>query len=67
MLHRALISMPRPLMPTNTIEDIKYRTQSLTIGSTQALTQRLTNEFRFNYSRSRANSFLTLDRPAVGI
>ena len=45
----------------NTIQDIKYRTQSLTIGSTQALTQRLTNEFRFNYSRSRAKSFLTLD------
>jgi len=45
----------------NTIEDIKYRTQSLTIGSTLALTQRLTNELRFNYSRSRAKSFLTLD------
>src|SRR5580704_12326612 len=32
----------------------KYRFQSLTLGSNQALTPRLTNEFRFNYSRSRA-------------
>jgi len=39
----------------------KYRTQSLTVGSPQALTARLTNEFRFNYSRSRANNFYTLD------
>jgi hypothetical protein len=45
----------------NTIEDVEYRTKSLTIGSTQAPTQRLTNELRFNYSRSRAKSFLTLD------
>jgi Carboxypeptidase regulatory-like domain/TonB dependent receptor len=43
------------------VEDIKYRTQSLTLGSNQALTARLTNEFHFNYSRSRAKSFLTLD------
>jgi hypothetical protein len=39
----------------------KYRTQSLTLGGNQALTPRLTNEFRFNYSRSRANNFYTLD------
>jgi TonB dependent receptor len=39
----------------------KYRFQSLTLGSNQALTPRLTNEFRFNYSRSRANNFYTLD------
>src|SRR5580658_6712232 len=43
------------------ISNVKYRTQTLTLGSTQALTPRLTNEFRFNYSRSRANSFYTLD------
>jgi outer membrane receptor protein involved in Fe transport len=42
-------------------QDMKYRTQSLTLGSTQALTALLTNEFHFNYSRSRANSFATLD------
>jgi len=40
----------------------KYRTQSLTLGSNQVITPRLTNEFRFNYSRSRANSFYTLDK-----
>jgi len=39
----------------------KYRFQSLTLGSNQTLTPRLTNEFRFNYSRSRANNFYTLD------
>jgi len=43
------------------VQHIKYRTQSLTVGTNQALTSRLTNEFHFNYSRSRANSFLTLD------
>src|SRR5580658_2949098 len=43
------------------ISDVDYRTQSLTVGTTQAITARLTNEFRFNYSRSRANSFYTLD------
>jgi outer membrane receptor protein involved in Fe transport len=45
----------------NTVKDIKYRTQSFTFGTTQALAPRLTNEFRFNYSRSRANAFETLD------
>jgi len=43
------------------ILNTKYRTQSLTLGTNQAITPRLTNEFRFNYSRSRANSFYTLD------
>jgi len=43
------------------VAHIKYRTQSLTLGTNQALTPRLTNEFHFNYSRSRANSFFTLD------
>jgi hypothetical protein len=43
------------------VQDIKYRTQSLTLGSIQVLSPRLTNEFHFNYSRSRANSFYTLD------
>jgi hypothetical protein len=45
----------------SSVQDIKYRTQSLTLGSTQALTPRLTNEFHLNYSRSRANSLVTLD------
>jgi TonB dependent receptor len=43
------------------VSDLDRRTQSLTLGTTQAITARLTNEFRFNYSRSRANSFYTLD------
>ena len=43
------------------VQEVKYRTQSLTLGSTQAITPRLTNEFRFNYSRSRASTFYTLD------
>ncbi len=45
----------------SSVEDTKYRTQSLTLGINQALTPRLTNEFRFNYCRSRANTFTTLD------
>ncbi len=43
------------------VDDAKYRTQSLTVGSSQALTPRLINEFRFNYSRSRASGFVTAD------
>ena len=42
-------------------QHIKYRTQTLTVGSNQAITPRWTNELHFNYSRSRANSFFTLD------
>ena len=45
----------------SSVSDIKYRNQSLTLGTSQALTPRLTNEFHFNYSRSRAKSFVTLD------
>jgi hypothetical protein len=45
----------------NTVEEIRYQTQSLTLGSNQAITPRVTNEIRFNYSRSRAHSFRTLD------
>jgi len=43
------------------VADVEYRFQSLTLGSNQALTPRWTNEFRFNYSRSRAINTLTLD------
>ena len=43
------------------VQEVKYRTQSLTLGSIQALSPRLTNEFHFNYSRSRANNFFTID------
>ena len=47
----------RRLRHYSNVQDIKYRTQTLTLGSNQALTPRLTNEFRFNYSRSRADGF----------
>ena len=45
----------------STVDHTNYGFQSLTLGSNQAMTPRLTNEFRFNYSRSRAQSFYTLD------
>ncbi|MGA3306935.1 MAG: TonB-dependent receptor, partial [Stellaceae bacterium] len=50
-----------PAYAYSNVSVTKYRTQSLTFGSNQALTPRLTNEFRLNYSRSRANNFYTLD------
>jgi hypothetical protein len=43
------------------VRDVHYRSQSLTLGSTQALTPQLTNEFHFNYSRTRGISIWTLD------
>ena len=39
----------------------KYGTQVLTLGSNQALTPRLTNEVRVNYSRVTSHGFYTLD------
>jgi hypothetical protein len=45
----------------NTVADTKYRTQTLTLGSNQTITPSLTNELRFNYSRSRAHGFQTID------
>ena len=39
----------------------QYGFQSVTVGSNQTLNSQLINELRFNYSRSRANSFYTLD------
>jgi hypothetical protein len=50
-----------PAYAYSNVAATEYRTQSLTWGSNQALTPRLTNEFRFNYSRSRANNLYTLD------
>ena len=61
MLHRISISVPPDGYEYSNVQDVKYRTQSLTLGSNQAITPRLTNELHFNYSRSRANSFFTLD------
>ena len=48
------------LSPSNT-QNINYRTQAVTVGTTQSLNPTLTNEFHFNYSRSRTHSFVTLD------
>ena len=45
----------------SSVFDINYRTQTLTLGSDQAITPQLSNEFRFNYSRSRAHAIATLD------
>jgi hypothetical protein len=39
----------------STVEHTEYGFQSLTFGMNQSITPRLINEFRFNYSRSRAN------------
>jgi hypothetical protein len=57
---------PSGLEPSD-VENVKYRMQSLTLGSIQTLTPRSTNDFHFNYSRSRANSFLTLDNFAGAV
>ncbi|MGD0134350.1 MAG: TonB-dependent receptor, partial [Bryobacteraceae bacterium] len=43
------------------VQDLSYGTQALTLGSNQALTPQLTNEVRFNYSRSRSSSVYVLD------
>ena len=43
------------------VRQIKYRTQALTVGTNQAITAWLMNEFHFNYSRSRGMSSVTLD------
>jgi hypothetical protein len=43
------------------VSDFGYRTQTLTLGSNQAFTPTLTNELRFNYSRSRGTDQFTLD------
>jgi hypothetical protein len=43
------------------VTQINYRTQTVTIGVNQAITPYLTNEARFNYSRSRADNFTFLD------
>src|ERR1700691_6342485 len=45
----------------NSVDNTEYGFQSLTVGTNQALSPRLTNELRFNYSRSRANWGAPLD------
>ena len=51
----------------NDISHTDYRTQTLTVGSDQMFTPRLTNDVRFNYSRSRTNIFYTLDGFGGGV
>lgn len=51
----------------NTVQHTDYRTRAVTVGSSQILTLRLINELRFNYSRSRAHSFFTLDDFGGGV
>ncbi len=43
------------------VRQTNYRTQTMTLGSSQTLIPQWTNEFRFNYSRSVAHSFATMD------
>jgi len=45
----------------------KARTQTVTAGADQMVTQRAINELRFNYSVSRGQSFLTLDNFAGAV
>jgi hypothetical protein len=43
------------------VREVDYHTRTATIGSNWTITPQLTNEFRFNYSRSRAHAFGILD------
>ncbi|HXG95123.1 MAG TPA: TonB-dependent receptor [Blastocatellia bacterium] len=39
-----------------------FKTQTLTLGLTQAITSTISNDFRFNYSRARAGTRFALDQ-----
>jgi len=45
----------------NTVAQTKLGTQTLTFGATQSFTPSLSNELRFNYSKSEARTFRVLD------
>ena len=45
----------------------KARTQTVTVGADETITQRAINELRFNYSLSHGQSFLTLDNFAGAV
>ncbi|MGO9434866.1 MAG: TonB-dependent receptor domain-containing protein [Terracidiphilus sp.] len=51
----------------NNLIHTNYRLRGVTLGSNQLITSRLTNETRFNYSRSRAHTFFTLDDFGGGV
>ena len=61
MLHRLSMQRAPGGYEYSNVENLRYRTRSLTLGTTQVLTPSLTNEFHFNYSLSRASSSITLD------
>ena len=45
----------------NSIQHFKVNTQTLTLGATNLLTSKVSNDLRVNYSRNRSESFYTLD------
>ena len=49
------------ILSASNTQNINYRTQVATLGTSQSLTPTLTNEFHFNYSRSRTHSFVRID------
>ncbi|MCA1850344.1 MAG: TonB-dependent receptor, partial [Acidobacteria bacterium] len=51
----------------NNLETTQFKTETLTFGSTQALTQRISNDLRVNYSRNSATVFYWLDNFAGGV
>ncbi|HWY71291.1 MAG TPA: TonB-dependent receptor [Terriglobales bacterium] len=60
-------STPSQQLAYNTVLHTDYHTQTATFGSNQVFTPRLTNEVRFNYSRSRAQSSYSLDNFGGGV
>jgi hypothetical protein len=45
----------------STVAQTRLSTQTLTLGSTQSLTPRISNDLRFNYSKSKSGAFRVLD------
>ena len=45
----------------NTVAQTEFSTQTLTLGSMQSFTPTLSNDLRFNYSRTRSDTFRALD------
>jgi hypothetical protein len=45
----------------NSTLQMAFSTQTLTVGATQVITPRVTNDFRFNYSTTRGGKYFQLD------
>jgi len=45
----------------NTLNPVTFKTQTFTLGSTQALTTSISNDLRVNHSRNEASSYFFLD------